>query len=502
MNEYEIIIIGSGMGGLVCGNLLAKEGYNVCVLEKNKQLGGCLQTFARDKVIFDSSVHYIGGLEKGQNLYQLFRYLGLMDKLKLQRVEGDFDRIIISGDSNEYPFAQGYDNFIKKLSAYFPGEEDAIKTYCEKIREVCNKFPLYNLETGGSADEKQSVFDLGAKTFIESLTQEKKLQAVLAGNNILYAGEGDETPFYVHALIENSYIESSWKCIDGASQISKLLAGNIRSKGGTIMRNTEVTRIITDNGRISFVQLSDGRKLFAKQFVSNLHPAKTIELTEPNIFRQVYTQRIRSLKDTVSCFIINIVLKKDSFKYFSHNYYYHKEGYLWNQVDYTENNWPLGYALFITPSSRHTVYANAITIFTYMRYEEVQKWENTFNTSSHEQSRGDDYELFKQQKAEKLINLVCEKFSSLKDCIQNYYTASPLSLRDYLGNTNGSLYGIAKDYKEPLKTFISPNTKIPNLYLTGQNLNLHGILGAGISGIVAATAVTGNDDIIKKIKHA
>lgn len=502
MNEYDIIIIGSGMGGLVCGNLLAKEGYNVCVLEKNKQLGGCLQTFARDKVVFDSSVHYIGGLDKGQNLYQLFRYLGLMEKLKLQRVKGDFDRIIISGDTNEYPFAQGYDNFIKKLSAYFPGEEKAIIAYCDKIKDVCKKFPLYNLETGGSAEEKQSAFNLGAKAFIESLTQDKKLRAVLAGNNILYAGEGDETPFYVHALIENSYIESSWKCIDGASQISKLLAGNIQNYGGAIIRNAEVTGIKTENGKISFVHIADGRKFYAKQFVSNLHPAKTIELTNPDIFRPAFKQRINSMRDTVSCFIVNIVLKKNSFKYFSHNYYYHKEGFLWNQVDYTEHNWPLGYALFITPSSKHTVYANALTIFTYMRYEEVKAWENTFNTSSHEQSRGDDYEFFKQKKAEKLINLVCEKFSSLRDCIHTYYTATPLSLRDYLGTGNGSLYGIAKDYKEPLKTFISPNTKIPNLYLTGQNLNLHGILGAGISGIVTASAITGNNEIIKKIKHA
>jgi all-trans-retinol 13,14-reductase len=110
--------------------------------------------------------------------------------------------------------------------------------------------------------------------------------------------------------------------------------------------------------------------------------------------------------------------------------------------------------------------------------------------------------LFKEKKAQQLIDLVSEKFPTLKNCIHAYYTATPLSLRDYLGSSNGSLYGIAKDYKEPLKTFISPNTKISNLYLTGQNLNLHGILGAGISGIVTATAITGNNEIIKKIKHA
>ena len=56
------------MGGLVCGDILSSEGYKVCILEKNKQIGGSLQTYARDKVVFDSGVHYIGALDKGQNL--------------------------------------------------------------------------------------------------------------------------------------------------------------------------------------------------------------------------------------------------------------------------------------------------------------------------------------------------------------------------------------------------------------------------------------------------
>ncbi len=369
------------MGGLVCADLLSREGYSVCVIEKNKQIGGCLQTYVRDKVIFDSGVHYVGGLSKGQNLYQLFQYLGLMDKLKLRRMDEDaFDKIIMSNDGNEYPFAQGYDNFIERLTAYFPAEKNAIVAYCDKIKEVCSKFPLYNLDEKGSYDEKQSILDINTKTFIESLTANEKLQVVLAGNNFLYAGVGNETPLYVHALILNSYIQSSWKCIDGGSQIARLMTKNIRSRGGIIMRNTTVIKIVEEDGKVTHVQLQDGNKLYAKHFISNLHPAKTIELTETNMFKQVYKTRIHDLKDTISCFIVNIVLKKDSFKYHSCNYYYHKEGYLWKQTDYTENNWPLGYALFFSASSKHKEYADGVTIFAYMRYEDVQEWKDTFNT--------------------------------------------------------------------------------------------------------------------------
>ena len=104
-------------------------------------------------------------------------------------------------------------------------------------------------------------------------------------------------------------------------------------------------------------------------------------------------------------------------------------------------------------------------------------------------------ELLVQDEVEK-------KFPGLWDCIYSYYTATPLSFRDYIGNDDGSMYGIVKDYKDPLRTFISPRTKLPNLYFTGQNLNLHGILGAAMSGLVTCTAVMGNDSIIEKIRNA
>ena len=83
MAKYDAVIIGSGMGGLTTAYILAKEGMKVCVLEKNRQVGGSLQIFSRDKTIFDTGVHYIGGLDEGQNLNRYFKYFGLMDALKL-----------------------------------------------------------------------------------------------------------------------------------------------------------------------------------------------------------------------------------------------------------------------------------------------------------------------------------------------------------------------------------------------------------------------------------
>ena len=502
-NEFDIVIIGSGMGGLVCADILGREGYKVCVLEKNKQIGGCLQTYVRDKVIFDSGVHYLGGLGKGQNLYQVFKYLDIIYKLKLQKMDEDvFDKIIIENDDKEYAYAQGYENFITHLLKDFPNEEKALNLYCDKVKEVCSKFPLYNLRSGGDINEKAAVLEIDTKAFIESITNDKKLQAVLAGNNMLYVLQANKTPFYVHAMILNSYIESSWKCIDGGSVIGKIMAKNIREHGGVIHRNTEVKKIVVEKGKVNSVQLADGSHIYGKHFISNMHPVRTLEMTATDIIKKAYRHRINSLENSIGGFIINIVFKKNSYKYHKNNYYYHKDGHIWNMTGHTEENWPLCYAVFFSASSKTDEYAESMTILAYMRYDEVAQWENTFNTVSVEDDRGAAYEAFKKQKAETLLDCVEEKFQGLRDAIRSYYTATPLSYRDYIGNDDGSMYGIVKDYTNPLKTFISPRTKLPNLWLTGQNLNLHGVLGSAMSGLVTCIAFTGNEDIVEKIRNA
>ena len=134
-----------------------------------------------------------------------------------------------------------------------------------------------------------------------------------------------------------------------------------------------------------------------------------------------------------------------------------------------------------------------------MRYDEVARWADSHNTVSRQEDRGIEYEAFKKQKAEILLAKVEKKFPGIRDCIKSYYCATPLSYRDYIGNDDGSLYGITKDYRNPLKSFISPRTKLPNLYLTGQNLNLHGVLGVAVSGLVTCGEFIGIDELVKRI---
>jgi len=506
--RFDVVIIGSGMGGLCCGYILSKEGYKVCILEKNRQLGGSLQIFSRDKVIFDTGIHYIGGLEDGQNLNSYFKYLGLMDKIKIKRMDmNGFDHITFKGDPVVYKHAQGYDNFMRVLGEQFPGEKENIKKYCDKIREICAFFPLYRLGDDTKDLISASFLSVDTKAYLESVTSNSKLQNVLAGTNPLYAGEADKTPLYVHALVVNTYIESSWKCIGGGGQIAKHLSSSIKKLGGEIYNYSEAAKFNFEGSHVKDVELTNGKKIEGKYFISNFDLAKTLEMVEPGHMRQAYRTRINGLKNSISSFILYVVLKKNTMEYFNNNiYHYHNEN-VWDGINpkFDENSsvvWPHSFAVFPQASSENVVFADSLIIMAYMNYDEVKKWENSKNIiPNNEENRGDEYANFKKEKSEKLIEAVEARLPGLKNKIKSFYSSTPLTYRDYIGSRDGTLYGIEKDYHDPLKTFITPKTKVPNLFLTGQNLNLHGMLGVTVSSIVTCSEILGSQkELIRKIK--
>jgi len=500
--KYDAVIIGSGFGGLCSAFILAKEGMNVCVLEKNRQVGGSLQIYSREKSIFDTGVHYLGGLDEGQNLNRYFQYFNLMKELNLQKLDKDgFDIISFSGDEKVYPHAQGYDNFIEKLAEIFPHQRDALKLYIEKIKEVCAAFPIFNL-----SDEKKEIsgawfMEIDSKTYINSIFSDQKLQQVIGGSNMLYAGVEGKTPFYVHALVVNSYIESSYRCIDGSSQIARIMSANIKKLGGEILNYSEASKFHFNGNEIESVELTNGEKIEGKLFISGIELSKTIDLVEGQQLRAAYKNRIKGLENTIASFLVNVVMKPDSFPHLNYNLYHCTQPDIWTAPNYTKDTWPEAIGMFGTTSSKNPMFTENFTAMAYMRFNECEKWANTKNIIPNNINyRGEGYEEFKIEKAEKILDVLASRVPNLRTNIQSYTTASPITYRDYIGSKDGTLYGVIKDYKEPMKSFITPRTKISNLLLTGQSLNLHGIMGVTISAVVTCGEILGNFYLINKIK--
>lgn len=502
-NKYDIVIIGSGIGGLASAVILAKEGKKVCVLEKNSQYGGNLQTFSRDKSIFDTGVHYIGGLAKDQNLYKYFSYLGIMDKLKLKQLDLEgYDCISFGDEMIQYPHGQGYENFVQQLLVYFPTEEDALRKYVTKIQAICDSFPMYNLEQGKGYDDQIVAYKLS--DFLNEITTNERLKGVLMGSNFLYVASKEKTPLYVHALTVNSYIQSAWRCINGGSQISKLLIAELKKYDGEIYKNTEVVSFEFDGEKISSCKTKEGKEIRGEQFISNINLKQTIRMVGTQHFSKPFVKRIMSLEEVTSVFSLYIVFKKDQFPYYNNNiYHYNSLEDIWDTNGKCDASWPNLVVASMNANSAEQHFADSMTAMTYMDFSEVEPWEETYNVSTIKkiEQRNQIYEQFKLDKAELLIQKLEKIYPGIRKAIQSIHTSTPLTYRDFIGSEKGNMYGFIKDANSPMKTFISPRSKIGNLFFSGQNVRMHGIMGVTIGAFVTCMEMIDKESLTQKLNQ-
>ncbi|RYD96644.1 MAG: NAD(P)/FAD-dependent oxidoreductase [Sphingobacteriales bacterium] len=499
MVQHQIVIIGSGLGGLLTAVFLAKEGYDVAILEQNKQVGGCLQTFSFDKKVFDSAVHYIGALGDGEVLHRIFDYAGIMSRLKLKQLDKDcFDQVLLEQEGRAFRLGQGKAGYKESLLAQFPGEKEAISKYCDFLEKTARAYPLYNLRFGNGT-EKLPYEQLSLSAVLEDTGASPLLQSVITGNSILYAGDRRYTSWATHVLVSRSYIDSSWRCDGGASQISKYLWKELQAHGGTIYRHEKVNKLQYENGKITAAHCASGNIFYADQFIANIHPKATLALVEAETaFKKVYRNRVNTARESVACMMVNIVLAPGKVAYKNYNVNWNLGDPL-ATIQKLQTIFPVNYSIYYTEDEANEGYAESVSILTYIDARDFGTWAATYNNIIDPGDRSDDYERYKQEKADQLLHKIAERFPEIIQFKRSTKIATPLTYRDYQGSGTGSLYGILKDVHHHAATSFSTKTRIPNLYLTGQNVNLHGVLGVAMTAIVTASEFVGMDDMIRKI---
>ncbi len=499
--QYDVVIIGAGLGGLLCAVMLAKEGKKVCVLEKNRQIGGCLQTFAFRKKVFDACVHYIGGLSEGHTLHQIFQYAGIMDALPLKELDRrGFDHIAFGDEAATYPIATR-EHFIESLLPHFPEEEVALRQYLSLIEEVAAQFPLYNL---GSADasEKDTVLGMELTATLRCLTKNERLIQVLAGNNLLYAGVEGQTPFYVHAMSTEGYLHSAHKVVPGSSAIAKLLWKELQQHGGEIHRHVEVTALHEEGGVICRAETADGRRWEAETFIAAVHPAVLFRLTDSRALRPAFRERVGALPHTPPGIMINLVLKPATIVYKARNIYWHPSGEALGKPTPNGIPWPDTQALFYNEDLENPGFAESVTILAYADAAPFAQWTESQNVTGISERRDEAYIAQKEAAADALLEKIFRRFPELKTAIAARSIATPLSFRDYTGTPGGSLYGPLKNVHQPGFAMLPVRTKIPNLFLTGQNVNMHGVMGVSISAVATCGELLGMDYLLKRIHES
>jgi all-trans-retinol 13,14-reductase len=232
-------------------------------------------------------------------------------------------------------------------------------------------------------------------------------------------------------------------------------------------------------------------------FISTIHPLRTVELLDTHLLRTSYRQRIASLQNTTSNFTVYIRFKKGAVPYLNSNFYHYNQPNVWEVGGYSRDAWPGSFLYMHLCSAADQQHAEAAILMSYMNFEDVARWQGT-----RIGRRGEEYEAFKQQKAEAMLRELEKQMPGTRANIEQYYTSTPLTYLDYTGTEKGSMYGVVRDCNELAQTTISQRTKIPNLFQTGQNINSHGILGVIIGAIITAGELLGISAIMHQIRKA
>ena len=448
---HDVLIIGSGLGGLECGALLAKRGFKVLVLEGSNQPGGCMQSFRRGGLHYDTGLHYVGGLAQGGAMHEAFAELGLLD-LPWQRMDEDFDHVIIGG--RHFAFHQGYEAFVEGLAKDFPHQREALQSYVQRLQNIT------------AEDMDVCAYDYLQETFSDEL-----LLNVVSAAAMKTELRKESLPLFNFAHTCSSFIESSWRLKGDGNVLVRKLIGTIEEVGGEVRTNSKVVRLTETDGRISSAVCADGQTYEAEYFISDIHPAVLCDLLEgcPSV-RKAFRRRMTFGENTCGMFTAQLSIKPESLRYFAHNVFVYDKPNVWTM---TEENDPVkGVMISARVPEDGSDNLRQIDLLTPMPWHECQAWAET-----KVGRRGEDYKAFCQQKTKECIRLAEQYIPGLSEMVEQCYTSTPLTYRDYLGSPEGGAFGMRKDCRCSMLSFHSVSTPLPNLLLTGQSIILPGIEG-------------------------
>lgn len=496
----NVIIIGGGLGALFTGAFLAKNNYCVTIIEKNHIIGGGLQCFKRRGKLFETGMHVLGGFQQGGALNKICTYLGIMDKLSVRDMDSDaIDSIHYLSDGSTYYIPKGRERFVSYFASLFPHEGDHIRQYVDCLYSLADEVDLFYLrKSSESIFSHSECFMLPADQLISHYIQDPKLRDVLAYMNPMYGGVAHHTPAYIHALINVLYIDGASRFNDGSQQLASALSDIITNAGGRIIVDSPVTHVHVVDKTVQYVETLQGNRYTAHTYISDIHPCTLTGIMSAGAFPRSYVSRLQDIPNTYSAFTVYIIFKEGTFPYINHTCYYQQDyGMVWQHDKYDAACWPRGF-MYITPStSNQGPYASKMIVNCIMDFSQVQQWADTI--TGH---RGKDYEQWKSDHTQMVIDRLAILHPGIRDQIDYVFASSPLTIRDYYGVKDGSLYGFRKDSSNIMLSQVSIYTKVRNLLLTGQNINLHGICGVPLTAIQTAEALIGQGVLLDKINTA
>ena len=322
--EEKAIIIGSGIGGLSTAIILARLGFDVTVIEKNRQPGGMLRSYVRRGVHCNVGVHYMGALDRNQVLHRCFDYLGITDRLPLIRMGGDgpVDRYHFSSrlqNVETFDLPVGFGAYEDNLRAAFPGQKHQIQALMAMLHRSARHLDqldfLYSDQSGHFwIDLTES---LGA--IFDRLGCSPGLRAVFGMPSVLIGVPPAVCPQFYHTVALASYLFSAWRLENNGAQMADVCANRLAALGGRLRTGQAVERIRTAGGQIQGVTLASGERLDAPLVIGAIHPKIIIGLLDPGSIKASYRRRILELTDTSGMMAVHALVPAEKHPAIAHN---------------------------------------------------------------------------------------------------------------------------------------------------------------------------------------
>lgn len=262
--DYDVIIIGSGIGGLVCACYLVNNGQRVLVLEQHHIPGGCCGSFVRGDYQFDTGVHFLGSLRRGV-LRRILDELDIFQDMSFSSTDLT-DQLFFPGNIKVRIFSS-YPDIIQEFSNVFPDQKEAVEKFFTFV------------ETASFSDLFLKLRRASFKDMLDDYFSDPRLKAVLSalmGNIGLTAGTA---PAFIACVLLRQYVlDSGFYPLGGMQTFSDALCDYIQAHGGEIRFKTEVKDILSDANRVLGIVTRSGEDIRASAVVSNCDAHKTCDM--------------------------------------------------------------------------------------------------------------------------------------------------------------------------------------------------------------------------------
>ena len=322
-----------------------------------------------------------------------------------------------------------------------------------------------------------------------------KLKGLLSYIAPLFGGVAGTTPAFMHALLDVLHIGGTFQFVGSSQQMVDLLKEVIEDAGGRVLANEEVVSIEVENQEVKHVVTKKGHTYSADGYISDVHPDVLLRLVGEKAFPTSFKRRLQSIPETFSSFSVFVKFKEGAFPYLNHiGYGLSDYNSKFSLKTLRQQDWPHNVMYYTPTAENQGDFAESMVILSEMDFEWVKPWEDTQTGR-----RGESYKAWKRQMTEQALDYMERLYPGIRNKIDSVMASSPLTIRDYYGNKEGSNYGFLRDSHNIMLSQMSVFTKVKNLFLTGQNVNIHGLCGVSLTAIQTAEAFVGDNAIVRKI---